>query len=94
MSILQQTISARDIQREYRQIVKKVQNSDKPVIVISRNQPQLAMINLKILEEYQRLKDFAFLDKIRSKNKNKSFVGLLDEIDQALTMVRKRHLDE
>lgn len=47
------TISARQIQREYKKVLKQVNESNEPVIVISNNKPQGAIIGLEQLEKIQ-----------------------------------------
>jgi prevent-host-death family protein len=45
------TISARQIQREYKKILEKANKIKKPIIVISNNKPQGAVIGLDLLEQ-------------------------------------------
>lgn len=45
------TISARQIQREYKKVLKQANESNEPVIVISNNKPQGAIIGLEMLEK-------------------------------------------
>ncbi len=40
----------RDIQRNYRKVTKKVNATNTPLIVLSRNQPQFAIVSLKTLQ--------------------------------------------
>lgn len=44
------TVSARQIQREYKKIFKKANKSKEPIIVMSNNRPQGAIIGLDLLE--------------------------------------------
>ncbi len=46
-----QTISARQIQREYTKILAKANKVKEPIIVISNNKPQGAIIGLDLLEK-------------------------------------------
>lgn len=47
------TISARQIQREYKKVLQQANDSKEPIIVISNNQPIGAIIGLEQLEEIQ-----------------------------------------
>ncbi len=47
------TISARQLQREYKKVLEKANKVKKPIIVISNNKPQGAVIGLDLLEELQ-----------------------------------------
>lgn len=47
------TISARQIQREYKKVIQQANDSKEPIIVISNNQPIGAIIGLEQLEEIQ-----------------------------------------
>ncbi len=45
------TVSARQLQREYKKVLEKANKSKDPVIVVSNNKPQAAIVSLDILEE-------------------------------------------
>jgi PHD/YefM family antitoxin component YafN of YafNO toxin-antitoxin module len=47
------TISARQLQREYKKVLKRANKISKPFVVISNNQPQGAIIGLDLLEKLQ-----------------------------------------
>ena len=47
------TVSARQIQREYKKILEEANKSKKPIIVMSNNKPQGAVIGLDLLEKLQ-----------------------------------------
>ena len=47
------TISARQIQREYKKVLKEANKTKKPIIVMSNNKPQGAIIGLDLLEKLQ-----------------------------------------
>jgi len=70
MQAVSQTVSIRSVQRQYKDVALAVQKSKSPIIVMNRSQAQLALLNLKQLEEYRRLKSFAFLEEVRAQNKN------------------------
>ena len=45
------TISARQIQREYKKILQQANKSKEPIVVMSNNKPQGAIIGLDLLEK-------------------------------------------
>ncbi len=47
------TISARQIQREYKKILQKANESKEPIIVMANNKPLGAVIGLDLLEKLQ-----------------------------------------
>jgi PHD/YefM family antitoxin component YafN of YafNO toxin-antitoxin module len=47
----------RDIQRNYRKVAKKLNENNKPLIVMSKNQPQFAIVSLRTLEELEQRKE-------------------------------------
>lgn len=47
------TISARQLQREYKKVFEKANKVKRPFIVMSNNQPQGAVIGLDLLEQLQ-----------------------------------------
>lgn len=47
------TVSARQIQREYRNVLLKANKSKEPIIVMSNNKPLGAVVGLDILERLQ-----------------------------------------
>lgn len=47
------TVSARQIQREYKKILQKANRSKKPIVVMANNKPLGAVIGLDLLEKIQ-----------------------------------------
>ena len=47
------TISARQIQREYKRLFEKANKEAKPIVVMSHNKPQGAIIGMDLLEMLQ-----------------------------------------
>ena len=47
------TISARQIQREYKKVLQQANDSKEPIVVMSNNKPQGAIIGLDLLEKLQ-----------------------------------------
>ena len=46
----------RDIQRNYKKVTKELNKTGRPVIVMSKNQPQFAIVSLQTLEELEQKK--------------------------------------
>lgn len=51
MDLMPKTVSARDIQRNYRKIFDRAKRLKKPVIVVTNNTPDVAIIDVKELEK-------------------------------------------
>jgi len=51
LSILN-TVSARQLQRDYKSIFLQAEKIQQPIMVISNNQPQIVMLSLKTFERY------------------------------------------
>lgn len=47
------TVSARQIQREYKKVLEDANKSKQPIVVMSNNKPQGAIIGLDLLEKMQ-----------------------------------------
>ncbi len=47
------TVSARQIQREYKKVLKEANESKEPIIVVAHNKPVGAVVGLDILEKLQ-----------------------------------------
>jgi len=45
----------RDIQRNYKRVGEEVNKTDKPLIVMSKNQPQFVIVSLKTFDKIQQL---------------------------------------
>ncbi len=88
MPYVNKTVSIRSVQRQYKDVAAIVQNSDRPIIVMNRSQSQLALISLDLLEKYERLKSFAFLESIRSQNRDVDVAAVFDEITQEVESSR------
>ncbi len=44
----------RDIQRNYKGVAREVNRTDKPLVVMSKNEPQFAIISLRALERIEK----------------------------------------
>ena len=47
------TISARQIQREYKKVIERANKSNEPIVVMANNKPLGAIIGLDLLEKIQ-----------------------------------------
>lgn len=47
------TVSARQIQREYKKVLQKANKSKEPIVVMANNKPLGAIVGLEILERLQ-----------------------------------------
>lgn len=65
------TVSARQIQRRYKKILEDANKSKEPIVVMSNNQPQGAIIGLDLLEKMQleELLDQALIESRQGKTK-------------------------
>ena len=51
------TISARDILRNYKEVFDKVKKTKQPAVVVSKKEPQVAIVSLDDLEKLRQLKN-------------------------------------
>jgi prevent-host-death family protein len=57
------TVSAKDIQKNYRKVFEKVKKSGKPVVVLTNNTPDVAVIGIKELDKlYKKARKIELLD--------------------------------
>ena len=49
------TTTAREIQRNYRQVFDRVKRTKKPVVVMRNNKPEVAIIDIKELERIEAI---------------------------------------
>ena len=84
------TASARDVQRNYRKVIDRVKKTKQPVIIISRNEPEVAIVTL---EDYQRLQrkklDWSFLNDVWERNKNLDPDEVYKEVTEEVEKVRQ-----
>lgn len=67
MSLIPNTVSARDIQRNYRKIFNKAKTSKKPVVVLTNNTPDVAIIDIKELEKlYSKVQQAELNDALKA----------------------------
>ncbi len=53
MNINFETVSARDIQKNYRKIFDKVKNEGEPIFVMSKNKPDVVIVSLDYLNNFK-----------------------------------------
>ncbi len=47
----------RDIQRNYRKVAKEVNKTNKPMVVMSKKQPQFAIVSLRTLQDLEQRRE-------------------------------------
>lgn len=87
------TISARQLQREYKKVLNKANKINKPFIVMSNNRPQGAVIGLDLLERLQLEAAAQEALKEYKEGKTKS-ISTPEELDKELEEIRKAALNE
>lgn len=97
-SAFPQTISSRDIQRSYKSIFTRVKRTQKPVVVISNNQPQAAIISLEMLDKFTQLQQeqdlWNTIEAIQAKNANKDPDEVYKDVTEAVEEVRQKMYEE
>lgn len=92
------TTSAREIQRNYRKVVEKVKKTNQPIIVINRNKPDVAIMSIDALQEYNRLKsdklDWSIIDEIRALNADKDPEEVYKEVTEEVEAVRQEKYEK
>jgi PHD/YefM family antitoxin component YafN of YafNO toxin-antitoxin module len=92
LSSFPNTISTRDIQRNYAAVFSQVNQTNMPTVVIANNKPQVAIISLDTYNEFAEYvaakKLWASIDKLKKKNQKNDQVALQEEIAQAISEVR------
>ena len=68
-------VSARDMQRNYRDIVERVRQTGQPALLMSQKQPQAAIVRLGDLEK---------LSQARRKNSAQALLELAREVQELL----------
>lgn len=88
------TVSARDLQRQYKKVLDKVKKTKTPVVVMANNTPQAAIVSLATLAEYNRLRAdqelFALIDRVRASNRDKDLEDAFAEITRDVEKIRQK----
>ncbi len=89
------TTSARNVQRNYKTIVTKIKQSKQPIIVINKNQPEVAIVSLDLLERYEQLQNvehlWTMIDDIRTQNASIDPDTVYQEITKEVDLVRQKN---
>ena len=91
-SLMPKTVSSSDIQKKYRAIFDEVKKTKEPMIVLTGNKPEVAIVDFKYLEELrQESYDLELKDAVETitegerelkKQKTKVFSSLSQLIDE------------
>jgi len=84
MSIMPRTVSANQIQRNYRSIFNTVKSTQEPTVVLLNNQPDVVIVGVNYLENLQaKIIELEMADAMKAiKNyKEEKAVGNLIELD-------------
>ena len=82
------TVSARQIQRGYKKVLEKANKSKEPIVVMSNNKPQGAIIGLDLLERLQLDAVLAEAMDEHRKGKTKS-ISTMEELEADFEEMRK-----
>lgn len=82
------TISARQIQREYKKVLKMANKSNEPIVVMANNKPLGAIIGLDLLEKIQ-LELMVKQALKESKSKKTKVIKTSDELERDLIELEK-----
>lgn len=88
------TVSARELQRDYKSVFSKVQKTKKPIIVISNNQPQAVIVSLdsfnELSENLNRQLLWDTITSIQSRNLDKNPEEVERDVMDAIKRVRMK----
>ena len=82
------TISARQIQREYKKVLERANKSNEPIVVMANNKPLGAIIGLDLLEKIQ-LELMVKQALKESKSKKTKVIKTSDELERDLKELEK-----
>jgi len=86
------TISAKQIQREYKKVFQQVNKENKPVIVITNNKPVGALISMDLLDKLEENLRLELLEKkaLQEYKKGKTqTISTADELQDFFVEIRK-----
>lgn len=87
LSILN-TVSARQLQRDYKSIFANVNKTNTPIMVISNNEPQVVILSIKEMDNinkfFSKQKFWEAVREIQSKNRYNDPITTQKDIDQAV----------
>lgn len=92
------TVSAREFQRNYKSVFAKANKTNEPIMVISNNQPQVVILGLKQMEEYNKFmietNFWKAVREIQSQNRYNDPITTQIDIDEAVDEARQKVYDK
>lgn len=89
------TVSARQIQRDYKSVFSQVKKTNKPVVVLSSNEPQVVIISVDRFNQYTEAESkqnlWDIISSIQAKNKYNDPIKTQKDIDEAVEEVRAKN---
>lgn len=85
------TISSRQIQREYRKVLQQANDSSEPIIVMANNKPLGAIIGLELLEKFQ-LETALNKALIEYKTGKTKTISTIKELEADFDQMRKKQM--
>jgi len=97
LSILN-TVSARQLQRDYKSIFANVNKTNTPIMVISNNEPQVVILSIKEMDNINKFfseqKFWEVVREIQSKNRYNDPITTQKDIDEAVEEARQEIYDK
>lgn len=97
LSILN-TVSARELQRDYKSVFAKAKKTKQPIMVISNNEPQIIMLSLETFKHYadslSRQELWETIASIQADNPNTNEVEVEADVLSAIKRVRMKANDK
>lgn len=60
-------VSVSELQKDYRKVINKAKRTNKPVLVMRGNNPEVAVVDIKVMEDLtRRLEDLEIEDTLRA----------------------------
>jgi prevent-host-death family protein len=92
------TVSARQLQRDYKSVFAKVNKTNSPIMVISNNKPQVVILSIKELDSinkfYSEQKFWEAVREIQTKNSYNDPISTQKDIDEAVEEARQKVYDK
>lgn len=92
------TVSARQLQRDYKSVFANVNKTNKPIVVISNNEPQAVILSIKEMDNINKFfseqKFWEAVREIQSKNRYNDPIATQKDIDEAVDDARQKVYDK
>ena len=92
------TVSARQIQRDYKSVFSQVKKTNQPVMVISSNEPQVVIMSVDRFNQYIQAESkqnlWEIISSIQAKNKYNDPIATQKDIDEAVEDARQKIYDK